>query len=324
MLIKTPKSWQLRDSDATPENIYKDRRRFMAGVLKGTGVALAGGIAGSLIGRDAFAAWVRGEKLANVVKSRYIVNEDLTPYESVTEYNNFYEFGTGKDDPFDNAKNFVTKPWTIEIAGEVAKPGTYDVEDLLRSEQLEERVYRHRCVETWSMVVPWVGVSLASIIKRLEPTSKAKYVAFETLLDPERMPGQQRRVLQWPYVEGLRLDEAMNPLTLLATGVYGEVLPPQNGAPIRLVTPWKYGFKGIKSIVRITFTEKEPPTSWNISAPHEYGFYANVNPDVAHPRWSQAKERKIGEFFKRPTEKFNGYGEEVASLYTGMDLVKNF
>lgn len=324
MLIKIPKSWQLRDSDATPQNIYKDRRRFMASVLKGTGVAMAGGIAGSLIGRDAFAAWVRGEKLANVVTSTYTVDEALTPYESVTEYNNFYEFGTGKDDPFDNAKDFVTRPWTIEIAGEVAKPGTYDIEDLLRSERLEERVYRHRCVETWSMVVPWVGVSLASIIKRLEPTSKAKYVAFETLLDPERMPGQHRRVLQWPYVEGLRLDEAMNPLTLLATGVYGEVMPPQNGAPIRLVTPWKYGFKGIKSIVRITFTEKEPPTSWNLSAPHEYGFYANVNPDVSHPRWSQAKERKVGDFLKRPTEMFNGYGEEVASLYTGMDLAKNF
>ena len=247
-----------------------------------------------------------------------------TPYESVTEYNNFYEFGTGKDDPFDNAKDFSTKPWTIEIAGEVAKPGVYDVEDLLRPHQMEERIYRHRCVETWSMVVPWAGVALADIIKRLEPTSRAKYVAFETLHDPKRMPGQNRRVLEWPYVEGLRMNEAMNPLTLLATGVYGEVMPPQNGAPVRLVVPWKYGFKGIKSIVRITFTEKEPPTSWNLAASNEYGFYANVNPEVSHPRWSQAKERPIGKFFKEPTLMFNGYADEVAHMYSGMDLAKYF
>jgi sulfoxide reductase catalytic subunit YedY len=320
MLIKTPKSWQLRESDATPETIYQDRRQF----IKGTAAAITGGIAGSVFGTEAFAAWTPGTKLPNVVKSGYTVDEPSTPYGPITEYNNFYEFGTGKDDPVENAKDFTTKPWTIEVAGEVGKPGTYDVEDLLRPHQMEERVYRHRCVETWSMIVPWVGVSLADIIKRLEPTSRAKYVAFETLYDPKRMPGQNRRVLQWPYVEGLRMDEAMNPLTLMATGVYGEVMPPQNGAPIRLIVPWKYGFKGIKSIVRITFTEQEPPTSWNISAPHEYGFYANVNPDVSHPRWSQAKERLIGEFFKRPTLKFNGYGEEVASLYTGMNLAKQF
>lgn len=320
MLIKNFKSWHLRDSDATPETIYKDRRKFM----KTTAAAITGGIAGSLIGPDAFAAWVRGEKLSDVVKSNYTVSEPSTPFDDVTGYNNFYEFGTGKTDPVKYAKDFVTDPWTIEIAGEVAKTGKYDVQDLIRPHQLEERVYRHRCVETWSMIVPWVGVPLASIIKRLEPTSKAKYVAFETLHDPERMPGQRRGVLQWPYVEGLRLDEAMNPLTLMATGVYGEVMPPQNGAPIRLVTPWKYGFKGIKSIVRITFTEKEPPTSWNVSASHEYGFYANVNPDVSHPRWSQAKERLIGDFFKRPTLMFNGYGEEVASLYSKMNLARKF
>lgn len=320
MLIKIPKSWSLRESDATPESIYRERRTFM----KGTAAAITGGIAGSLIGPEAFAAWTKGEMLPNVVKSKYMVDGPSTAYESVTEYNNFYEFGTGKDDPFDNAKDFVTKPWTIEIAGEIAKPGTYDVDDLLRPHQMEERIYRHRCVETWSMVVPWVGVSLADIIKRLEPTSRAKYVAFETLHDPKRMPGQERRVLQWPYVEGLRMDEAMNPLTLLATGLYGEVMPPQNGAPIRLVTPWKYGFKGIKSIVRITFLDKEPPTSWNLAASREYGFYANVNPDVSHPRWSQAKERPVGDFFKRPTLMFNGYGEDVASLYSGMDLAKYF
>ncbi|MCW8915205.1 MAG: protein-methionine-sulfoxide reductase catalytic subunit MsrP [Magnetovibrio sp.] len=320
MLIKIPKSWQLSESDATPENIYKERRRFM----KGTAAVITGGIAGSLLGRDAFAAWVRGEKLPNVVQSQYTTDEELTPYDDVTQYNNFYEFGTNKGDPYDNALDFKTKPWTVEIAGEVNNPGIYDVEDLLRPHQMEHRIYRHRCVETWSMVVPWVGVTLADIIKRLEPTSRAKYIAFETLHDPKQMPGQNRNVLQWPYVEGLRMDEAMNPLTLLATGVYGEVMPPQNGAPIRLIIPWKYGFKGIKSIVKITFTEKEPPTSWNVSAPREYGFYANVNPEVSHPRWSQAKERRIGSFFKQPTLMFNGYGEDVAHLYSGMDLAKYF
>ena len=319
MLIKIPKSWSLKESDATPQSIYKERRKFM----KGTAAAITGGIAGSLIGPEAFAAWVRGEKLPHMVNKNYLLDgEKLTKFEDVTQYNNFYEFGTGKDDPLENAKDFQTKPWTIEIAGEVANPGTYDVEDLLKPHQTEQRVYRHRCVETWSMVVPWLGVPLADIIKRLEPTSRAKYVAFETLHDPKRMPGQNRRVLQWPYVEGLRMDEAMNPLTLMATGVYDEIMPPQNGAPVRLIVPWKYGFKGIKSIVRITFTEKEPPTSWSRSAPHEYGFYANVNPTVSHPRWSQAKERRIGEFFKQPTLMFNGYGEEVAELYTGMDLAK--
>lgn len=320
MLIKIPKSWMLRESDATSQTLYRDRRKF----LKTSATVVAGGIAGSFIGPEAFAAWVRGEKLPNVMKSGYTVDEELTPFEDVTGYNNFYEFGTGKTDPADAANDFKTDPWTIEVAGEVAKPGKYSVEDLIRSSQLEERIYRHRCVETWSMVVPWVGVPLASIIKRLEPTSKAKYVAFETLYDPKRMPGQKRSVLQWPYVEGLRMDEAMNPLTLMATGVYGEVMPPQNGAPIRLITPWKYGFKGIKSIVRITFTEKQPPTSWNIAASNEYGFYANVNPTVDHPRWSQAKERRIGDFFKRPTLMFNGYEEDVASLYAGMDLARNF
>jgi len=320
MLIKIAKSWQMRESDATPEAIYRDRRRFM----KGTAVAVGGGIASGLLPRTASAAWTPGTKLPNLVKSDYTVDAPLTKFESVTEYNNFYEFGTSKDDPVSNAKDFVTTPWTIEIAGEVANPGRYDINDLLRPHQIEERVYRHRCVETWSMVVPWAGVALTDVIKRLEPTSKAKYVAFETLLDPKRMPGQNRRVLQWPYVEGLRMDEAMNPLAMLATGVYGEVMPPQNGAPVRLVAPWKYGFKGIKSIVRITFTEQQPPTSWNISAAREYGFYANVNPEVSHPRWSQAKERPIGKFFKEKTLKFNGYGEQVAHLYRGMDLAKFF
>lgn len=319
MLIKIRKSWHLSESDATPEAVFKNRRTF----LKGTAAALAAPVAGALVS-PARAGWEPGVKLPGVVKSKYTVDEPSTPFKDVASYNNFYEFGTGKDDPVKNAKNFVTKPWTVEIAGEAANTGIFDVDDLIRPHQLEERVYRHRCVETWSMIVPWVGVPLGDIIKRLEPTSKAKYVAFETLYDPERMPGQKRRVLQWPYVEGLRMDEAMHPLTLMTLGVYGEVMPPQNGAPVRLIVPWKYGFKGIKSIVKITFSEDEPPTSWSRSAPHEYGFYANVNPDVAHPRWSQAKERLIGEFFKRPTLMFNGYAEEVAGLYKGMDLAKYY
>jgi len=321
MLIKIRKSWEVRESDVTPEPLFKSRRQFLK-----TGVAaVAGGLAGGMLSSQAFAAWPRaGEMLGNVAKSKFNPGEDPTPYDDVISYNNFYEFGTGKDDPVDNAQNFQTDPWSVEVAGACAKPGTYSFEDLINTAQLEERIYRHRCVEAWSMVVPWTGVPLASIIKRLQPTGSAKYVAFETLFDPERMPGQRRRVLQWPYREGLRLDEAMNPLAMMSVGVYGRALPPQNGAPLRLVVPWKYGFKAIKSIVKITFSEKQPPTSWNMSAAHEYGFYANVNPEVSHPRWSQARERRIGEFRKRPTLPFNGYGDEVASLYDGMDLSKFF
>ncbi|MBL4747889.1 MAG: protein-methionine-sulfoxide reductase catalytic subunit MsrP [Magnetovibrio sp.] len=319
MLIKVRKPWSLDERDVTPEALFKQRRRFLK-----TGVAaLAGGLAGGLLSSQAFAAWPEaGDMLSGINKTAFDPGEDLTPFDQVSSYNNFYEFGTGKDDPVYAAKDFQSKPWTVEIAGACAKPGLYDFEDLISPHQLEERIYRHRCVEAWSMVVPWVGLSLADVIKRLEPTSKARYVAFETLLDPERMPGQRRAVLQWPYVEGLRMDEAMNPLAFLTVGLYGRTLPPQNGAPLRLVVPWKYGFKGIKSIVKITFTENEPPTSWNRSAPREYGFYANVNPEVSHPRWSQAKERRIGEFFKRPTLPFNGYAEQVAHLYTGMDLAQ--
>ena len=321
MLIKIRKSWEMPESDITPEPLFKSRRQF----LKTGAAAVAGGLAGGMLSTQAFAAWPRaGEMLGSVAKSKFNPGEDPTPWDAVTSYNNFYEFGTGKDDPVDSAKGFETDPWSVEVAGACAKPGVYAFEDLVSPHQLQERIYRHRCVEAWSMVVPWVGVPLADIIKRLEPTGSAKYVAFETLYDPERMPGQRRQVLQWPYREGLRLDEAMNPLTLLSVGVYGRALPPQNGAPLRLVTPWKYGFKGIKSIVKITFTEKEPPTSWNMSASHEYGFYANVNPAVSHPRWSQAKERRIGEFLKRDTLPFNGYGDEVAGLYRGMDLSKFF
>ncbi len=321
MPINIRKPWDISESEVTSETLFKQRRKF----LKTGAAALAGGLAGGMLSTHAFAAWPQaGEMLAGVTKGGFNPGEDLTPYEDVTSYNNFYEFGTGKDDPVDAAKNFRTDPWTVEIAGACAKPGAYAFEDLVRPHALEERIYRHRCVEAWSMVVPWTGVALADVIKRVEPTPKARYVAFETLHDPERMPGQHRQVLHWPYVEGLRLDEAMNPLAFLSVGVYGRSLPPQNGAPLRLVVPWKYGFKGIKSIVKITFTEDEPPTSWNRSAAHEYGFYANVNPAVDHPRWSQARERRIGEFRKRDTLPFNGYGEQVAGMYAGMDLGKFF
>jgi sulfoxide reductase catalytic subunit YedY len=248
----------------------------------------------------------------------------LTPYKDVTTYNNYYEFGTEKEDPAEYAVDFKTRPWSIAVAGECNKPGTYDLDDFIKPYALEERIYRLRCVEAWSMVIPWVGIPLASVIKRLEPTSRAKYVEFTTLYDPRRMPGQQRAVLDWPYVEGLRMDEAMHPLTLLAVGLYGKTLPNQDGAPIRLVVPWKYGFKGIKAIVKVRFVEQQPMNTWQKENPHEYGFYANVNPHVDHPRWSQAKERRIGDFFKRPTLMFNGYVNQVASLYTGMDLRKYF
>jgi sulfoxide reductase catalytic subunit YedY len=257
---------------------------------------------------------------------RFLGNEDdeLTPYEDVTTYNNFYEFGTGKDDPAKQAGDFRTRPWTVTVEGEVNRPGEYHLDDLLKSADQEERIYRLRCVEGWSMVIPWMGVSLSTLIDRFEPTSRAKYVEFLTLYDPQQMPGQRRRVLDWPYVEGLRLDEAMHPLTLMAFGLYGKPLPNQNGAPLRLIVPWKYGFKSIKSIVTMRFRETPPLNTWQQSIPNEYGFYANVNPHVDHPRWSQAQERRIGEFFKRDTLIFNGYGDEVAHLYAGMDLRRNY
>jgi sulfoxide reductase catalytic subunit YedY len=257
-------------------------------------------------------------------KTVYRVDEEWTPFADITTYNNFYEFGTGKGDPAQHAHRMQTRPWSITVEGEVGKPGVIDIETLLKWFPFEERVYRMRCVEAWSMVIPWLGFPLADLLKRLEPTSKAKYVAFTTLYAPEQMPGQKRGVLEWPYVEGLRMDEAMHPLAFLAVGLYGKSLVNQNGAPIRLVVPWKYGFKGIKSIVNIRLTETEPPTSWNLMAPHEYGFYANVNPNVHHPRWSQATERRIGELGRRKTLLFNGYAEEVAGLYRGMDLNQNF
>jgi sulfoxide reductase catalytic subunit YedY len=256
-------------------------------------------------------------------EAQHPLRAELTPYQDITTYNNFYELGLDKADPARNAGTLKPRPWTVAIEGEVKKPQLIDLDTLQSWFPLEERIYRMRCVEAWSMVIPWVGFPLGELIRKLEPTSRAKYVAFTTLLDEEQLPGQRESVLDWPYVEGLRIDEAMHPLTLLAVGLYGKTLPGQNGAPLRLVVPWKYGFKGIKSIVKIAFTEREPPTTWNLAAPSEYGFYANVNPEVDHPRWSQATERRIGEFARRQTLPFNGY-YEVASLYSGLDLRKNF
>lgn len=312
MLIRITQPGALRESDVTDQAVYHDRRRFLKG-------ALAGG-AGLLLPASLLEA--SPAKLNGVRKSGYDPGEALTPYADVTSYNNFYEFGTDKESPARLAGTLRTKPWTVTVSGECARPGSYALEDIVRPQQLEERIYRFRCVEGWSMVIPWVGISLASVVKSFEPNSRAKYVEFTTLHDPRQMPGQRRGVLAWPYVEGLRMDEAMNPLALLAVGLYGEELPNQNGAPLRLVVPWKYGFKSIKSIVSIRFVERQPTTAWARSAPREYGFYANVNPAVDHPRWSQAKERRIGELFKRQTLMFNGYGREVAHLYRHMDLAR--
>jgi sulfoxide reductase catalytic subunit YedY len=320
MLIK--KVPGLRSSEITPKELYLNRRRFMRGIFAG-GASLAGMKLAGLLNPPIIAQ--AAKKLLYVKSNLSTTGEKLTPLEDITAYNNFYEFGADKEDPARNAANFKTNPWTVSIEGLVEKPGKYDVDAIIRMHpSLEERVYRMRCVEGWSMVIPWIGIPLAAVIKAAQPTSKAGYVAFETLYDPKQMPEQRRPVLQWPYVEGLRLDEAMHPLTILAVGIYGESLPNQDGAPIRLVVPWKYGFKSIKSIVKIKFVEKEPPTTWNLMAPQEYGFYSNVNPKVDHPRWSQAKERRIGEFFKRETLMFNGYGDQVAGLYKGMDLRKYY
>jgi methionine sulfoxide reductase catalytic subunit len=317
MLIKTRA--ELPSSEITPEGLYVNRRTFMrAAIAAGAGAALAG--TGSAVeGADPKNVW----PLTGAAKSAFSTTEKQNSFEDITSYNNFYEFGMDKGDPARYSGKLTVRPWTVKIDGHAAKPGAYQIEDLLKF-PLEERVYRMRCVEAWSMVIPWIGFPLAELLKKAEPTSKAKFVAFETLRRPGEMPGQYEASLQWPYVEGLRLDEAMHPLTILAVGLYGKTLLSQNGAPLRLVVPWKYGFKGIKSIVRISLVEKQPPTSWNISNAREYGFYSNVNPSVDHPRWTQARERRIGEFFRRETLMFNGYGDQVASLYTGMDLKKNY
>jgi len=310
--MKINKLKPIKSSEITPQELYLDRRRFMQ---LSAGVTL-----GSLLSTKLLAE----EKLSTVNTADDALIKELTPYKDVTTYNNFYEFGTGKEDPAQNAASLQTRPWTITVEGEVKKPKVFDIEELLKLAPLEERIYRLRCVEAWSMVIPWVGYSLAELLKRVEPTSNAKYVEFISLHNPEQMPGQKSATLDWPYTEGLRIDEAMHPLTMLAMGLYGQVLPKQNGAPIRLVVPWKYGFKSAKSIVKIRLVEKQPISSWMKAGPNEYGFYSNVNPAVDHPRWTQAKERRIGDFFKRPTLPFNGYAEQVAQLYSGMDLIKNF
>ncbi|MEX6725705.1 protein-methionine-sulfoxide reductase catalytic subunit MsrP [Parapedomonas caeni] len=323
MLIRSRPDWWLPERAATPESLYLNRRQWLTGSgLLGAGL-LGGGLVGALTATPAHAAAPALPALRHT-KGLVTTDDALTPYEAVSGYNNFYEFGTDKTDPAANAGTLKPRPWTLAVDGEVSKPTRFDIDALLKAMPLEERVYRLRCVEGWSMVIPWVGFPLASLLKQVEPTSKAKYVAFATLNDRTQMPGLRARVLDWPYVEGLRLDEAMHPLTMLVVGLYGRVLPNQNGAPIRLVVPWKYGFKSIKSIVSLKLVERQPPTSWSRSAPSEYGFYANVNPKVSHPRWSQAKERRIGEFFRRDTLMFNGYAAEVAGLYKGMNLARYY
>jgi sulfoxide reductase catalytic subunit YedY len=326
MLIKKPD--EIKSSEITDKETYLNRRNFMRGA--------------ALLASTAATAWLYrelnppppvtrpGEKIADIVKPApaggFSTDEAKTSFKDITNYNNFYEFSTDKQEVSELAQGFVTKPWSVAVEGLVNKPKVYDLDELTKLFPQEERIYRLRCVERWSMVIPWVGFSLAELLKRVEPTAQARYVAFETLYDPKRFPGQSGlgTGLDWPYVEGLRLDEAMHPLTILATGLYGEKLPPQDGAPIRLVVPWKYGFKSIKSIVKIKLVEQIPPTTWNLYAPREYGFYSNVNPNVSHPRWSQAKEQRIGEYGLRDTMMFNGYAEQVAQLYQGMDLRTNF
>jgi methionine sulfoxide reductase catalytic subunit len=315
VIIKTTSD--ILGSDITEREIYLNRRAFLQ-TAAFAGIATIGG--SLLLPREANAL----TKLSLAKKATATTEDPLTPLRDVTSYNNFYEFGTDKADPAAYASTLKTRPWTIAVEGEIKKPKVYDIDEFLKLAPLEERIYRLRCVEGWSMVIPWVGYSLNELIKRVEPTGKAKYVEFTTLQAPEQMPGQKSPVLHWPYVEGLRLDEAMHPLTLLGLGLYGEVLPNQNGAPVRIVVPWKYGFKSAKSIVKIRFVEKEPLTAWNRAAASEYGFYSNVNPDVDHPRWSQSKERRIGELGKRKTLMFNGYADQVAQLYSGMNLEKQF
>ena len=315
-MTRTP-STKILPSEITPPEVFFNRRQAIA-------AALAAGMAGLASAEEPQPA---GAKLKYSQNPRYSVGDKPNSYEDISSYNNFYEFGTDKSDPKANAQQFRTKPWSVTVAGEAEVKGTFTLEDILKPHALEERIYRLRCVEAWSMIVPWVGFPLADLVKRFKPTSRARYVEFTTLQDPRQMPGQRYQILNWPYVEGLRMDEAMHPLALMVVGVYGQVLPNQNGAPLRLIVPWKYGFKSCKSIVKINFVERQPQTAWNVATPHEYGFYANVNPAVDHPRWSQAKERRIGAaggfFGKRiDTLPFNGYANEVASLYKGMDLTR--
>jgi len=319
MLIRKPAD--IPSSEITPKQTYLNRRAFIAGAAALGGVALGGRY---LAEGNGAVETVHAATLNIARKSQYSTTEKLTPRNDIENYNNFYEFSTDKYEPAKLAQQLQTRPWTVEVSGLVNNRKTFDIDTLLKQFPQEERIYRHRCVEGWSMVIPWDGFSLADFIKQVQPLGKAKFVKFTTRYDPKQMPGQHYGVLDWPYVEGLRIDEAMNVLPILATGLYGDELPKQDGAPIRLVVPWKYGFKSIKSIVKIEFVEKQPTTTWEAAAPSEYGFYSNVNPNHDHPRWSQKKERRIGEFFKRDTLMFNGYGDQVAGLYAGMDLNKYF
>ncbi|HKW77138.1 MAG TPA: protein-methionine-sulfoxide reductase catalytic subunit MsrP [Terriglobales bacterium] len=324
MLIRKPDD--IPSSKITPKSSYLNRRQFLAGAVA-AGAALAGGFYLRNGGHGEAVVQASGQKLSGIVKSKYSSSEKPTSFQDITNYNNYYEFSTDKYEPNGLSKDFRTRPWSVAIDGMVKKRKTLDIDTLLKLAPLEERIYRHRCVEGWSMVVPWVGFPLSALIKAADPLPSAKFIAFQTILAPDQMPNQKRDVLSWPYVEGLRMDEAMHPLTILAVGLYDQVLPNVDGAPLRLVVPWKYGFKGIKAIVKVSFTDKMPPTTWNLMASNEYGFYSNVNPTVDHPRWSQATERRIGASIfapKQPTLMFNGYADQVASLYSGMDLRKNF
>jgi len=327
LLIRKPAD--IRPSEITSKASYLNRRKFIQSTAFAGGSMLAGTAAGAIIPEE------RRAKLTGVEKSEFSTEEAQNSFTDITTYNNYYEFGIDKDDPFRYSQEFEPRPWSISVSGHADRTGTFHLEDIVKPHALEERIYRLRCVEAWSMVIPWIGIPLSDVVKQFAPQSAAKYVVFRTLHDRARMPGQRSRVLQWPYIEGLTIEEAANPLAILAVGLYGEVLPNQNGAPIRLVVPWKYGFKSIKGIVSIDFSETRPRTSWEVAAPHEYGFYANVNPEVDHPRWSQARERRIGaatggglqSIFgaeKQPTIMFNGYGEQVAHLYDGLDLRRNF
>ncbi len=319
MLIRKPND--IPPSEITTESAYWNRRSFMKATAAFVTTSIVGGfgVTSLACGKTQTQDGWRRKALGP-----YDTDEDLTPFEDITTYNNFYEFGVDKEDPHENAQDFKTAPWTISIEGEVRKPGRYNLEDFLKPYTMEDRIYRLRCVEGWSMVIPWLGFSMSEFIRRVEPTSRAKFVEFVTLHDPQQMPGQRSPYLNWPYREGLRMDEAMHPLAIICVGLYGKELPNQDGAPIRIVVPWKYGFKSAKSIVRIRFVEDQPGTAWQEAAPNEYGFYSNVNPEVDHPRWSQKFERRIGEFFKRKTLMFNGYADQVAHLYRGMDLKKYY
>jgi methionine sulfoxide reductase catalytic subunit len=324
MLIRKPSD--IPSSEITSEQSYLDRRAFIARASS-LGAIAAGAILGCKGGGEASdRTWASSAgAVDSAAKGNGLQpNDKPNTYEQITTYNNYYEFGTGKEDPAENSGGFKPTPWTVKVDGLCKKPGQYAFDDLVKPFKVEDRVYRLRCVEAWSMVIPWQGIPLAAMLNRFEPQPGAKFVAFTTVFRPAEMPGQRTNVLDWPYVEGLRMDEAMHPLALMATGIYGKPLLNQNGAPLRLVTPWKYGFKGIKSIVRISFVDRQPPTTWNISNSDEYGFYANVNPEVDHPRWTQSNERRIGEFRRRPTLMFNGYADQVAKLYAGMDLRKNY